>query len=332
MRKPTALAPPRAAAWVRKLLGGALVFSVLGAPAAAQTVYLAFGDSITEGVGDDPSREELGYPPRLEELFSEAGETVTVVNGGLGGEETPEGLTRIDPLLAEGGDVLLLMEGTNDVGRGLSLETTRFNLAEMARKAEAQGFAVVFATTIPRFPSARKDPENLATQQLAQEIRDLAGTTRRRLADPFEVFGTTTNVFRDYYDDDPGDRVGHPNSDGYDLLAGIFFDLLRGEDTVPPVPGRLTPNNGATQVGAGSTLTVDLWDFGEGLDVNSTRLLLNGELVAPAITGNAQMTRLIYTPPAPLAGVIEVTLQSQDFASPPNEVDRVISTTRPEGK
>ncbi|HUP42447.1 MAG TPA: GDSL-type esterase/lipase family protein, partial [Thermoanaerobaculia bacterium] len=101
-------------------------------PAAAQTKYIAFGDSITNPGGDfdDPSRpcpEECGYPPRLEDLLQEAGIEAEVVNAGLGGEDTAQGLSRLDGVLAqEGGDVLLLMEGTNDISRGLSPETIRF--------------------------------------------------------------------------------------------------------------------------------------------------------------------------------------------------------------
>ncbi len=299
----------------------------LAPQAVAQDVYLAFGDSVTEGVGDDPSRTEFGYPPRLTELFANAGETITVINAGLGGERTTEGLTRIDTFLADGGDFLILMEGTNDVGGGLSVETIRFNLSEMARKAGEQGFSVILATTIPRVPNARRDPANLETQQLNQEVRNLAGGNQHRLADPFEVFGSTPNVFQDFYDDsNPDDRVGHPNSEGYDLLAQLIFDMLRGIDNVPPVTGPLTPNNGATQVAENAMITVELWDFGEGLDVNTTQLLINGSVVAPVQTGNSFRTTLTFTPPAPLSGVIDLGLRSSDFASPANTVDRVIST------
>ena len=300
---------------------------LLASGAAAQDVYLAFGDSITEGVGDDPGRAEAGYPPRLEQLFQNAGENVSIVNAGLGGERTTEGLTRIDSFLAEGGDFLILMEGTNDVGGGLSVETIRFNLSEMARKAEAQGFSVILATTIPRLPNARRDPNNLATQELNQEIRNLAGTRQDRLADPFEIFGSTPNVFRDLYDDsNPDDRVGHPNGDGYDLMAQLLFDMIQGVDNVPPVTGRLSPNNGATQVSPNGTVSVELWDFGEGLNIDSTQLLINGSVVAPVQTGNSLRTTLTYTPPSPLAGVVDLGLRSADFASPANRTDRVIAT------
>ena len=99
--------------------------------------YLAFGDSITFGVGDNPERARLGYPPRLENMLQTAGVSATVLNFGEPGENTTEGITRIDSVLAQGGagDVLILMEGTNDISRKISLETTLFDLEAMARKA-----------------------------------------------------------------------------------------------------------------------------------------------------------------------------------------------------
>ena len=116
---------------VPPLLLAALALAV---PARAQSgaTYLAFGDSITMGVGDDPERPEPGYPPRLEALLSTGGNTVTVENHGLGGEETSEGVTRLSEVLsgAQSGDTLLLMEGTNDVSRDVSVETVVFNLNE----------------------------------------------------------------------------------------------------------------------------------------------------------------------------------------------------------
>ena len=135
-------------------------------------IYVAFGDSVTEGVGDE---EGGGYPPRLEALLIARGRNADVRNRGVAGETTVDGLARIDSVLAQGGDVLLLMEGTNDLPHNVSPETIAFNLDEMAKRAERAGMDVVFATVIPRSPVANVDRENILTQQLAETIRDLAG-------------------------------------------------------------------------------------------------------------------------------------------------------------
>ncbi len=294
-------------------------------PAAAQTRYIAFGDSITEGFGDDPQPDDRqGYPPRLEEHLQRAGEDAIVENHGLGGERTPDGLSRIDGVLAGGGDVLLLMEGTNDISRAISLETTRFNLDEMARKAEAAGLEAVHATCIPRLLRARHDSENVQNQYLAQRIRHVAGTRGRRLVDPFEELFLIPNLNDRYYIPG-GDPVGHPNPAGYDLLAQIFFDALRNLDTVPPVAGRTTPEIGATEVSSDVDIAVDVWDFGTGIDLANLALLINDQEVAATRTGDDEMSTFTYDPPQPLAGTIRLGLRGRDQATPPNQVDREVA-------
>lgn len=313
-------------------IGALVCVLVLSAGAApAQTRYVAFGDSITEGVGDDPTRVEPGYPPRLEELLVQAGRDAVVVNRGVGAERTPEGLSRIDDVLDEGGDVLLLMEGTNDITRFISHETTIFNLRTMAERAEARGFDVVHATLIPRIPDARVDAENIGNNRLNQRIRDLAGRSARDLADHFEVFSTLQNPFATHYFEDPEDHVGHPNARGYDVMARTWFEVLVGADTVPPVAGRTSPNYGAEEVSPAATVSVDVWDFGSGLDLAATSLVLNGVEVVAGASGGSRGANLRYRPPRPFQGTIHVALRSRDRATPPNTVDREVSFFRIEG-
>lgn len=312
----------------RPAAAGALVFLAavaLPAPAAALIRYLAFGDSITAGVGDDPARAEPGYPPRLEVLLRGAGVDAVVENHGLGAERTPEGVTRIDSVLSGGGDVLLLMEGSNDVSRNISMETSRFNLNQMALKAERLGLEAVQSTLIPRIPWASVDSKNIFNQRLCELIRNMAGGRGRKLADPFEVLGSTSDVFARFYVQDSVDRVGHPNADGYDLLAGIFFEALQGIDTVPPVTGVMNPRMDERDVPPATRIDVDVWDFGEGIDLAATSLLVNGQVVNAVPGGDPRMATFRYQPPEPLAGVVTLGLRSRDLAMPANTVDRQVS-------
>ena len=312
----------RTAVWVR--LFPVLALMLCAAAASGQVVYLAFGDSITAGTGDG---EDLGgYPARLEQGLTQAGENAEVLNFGMAGEFTNEGITRIDEVLAEGGDILLLMEGTNDITRGLSEETSLFNLGEMARKAEAQGMEAVIATLIPRIPEARVDPENFQNQRLVEGIRDLAGTSQRGLVDPFEVFGTTEDLFDSFYAEIEDDPVGHPNSDGYDLLASIFRDVLTERDSVPPVTGITLPKAGRTEVPVGATIRMDVWDFGAGIEVAGTEISINGEMVEADINGDSTRVRIEWTLDSSQRGTVEVGLRSRDLATPANLVDRVVTT------
>jgi lysophospholipase L1-like esterase len=310
---------------IRRLAFG-LLFCLVSS-VQAQTGYIAFGDSITFGVGDDPLRAEKGYPPRLQALLQGAGVNAVVENFGIGGEDTQMGLARIDNVLRDNaltGDVLLLMEGTNDISRGYSIESIRFNLNEMAKRAEARGMSVIHATTIPRLPNAKFDPQNVANTELNQNIRDMAGFRERKLADPFEVFSVAPNLFTSYYYVGTDDPVGHPNAAGYDLLARTFFDVIRGVDTVPPVSGLTSPEPGAKNVSASAPVSVQVWDFGQGIDLAATTLVINGTATGIVPTGTPKHVTLTYQPVTPLAGVVSVGLQSRDLATPPNSVNREI--------
>lgn len=307
----------------RLLLAGLL----LAASAQAQTAYIGFGDSITAGVGDDDLRTEKGYPPRLEALLQGAGINAVVENYGVGGEDTVQGLARLPGVLNEAalsGDVLVLMEGTNDISRGIPVETTRFNLNQMAERAENRGMTVIHATTIPRLPDARFDSGNVTNTWLNQNIRDMAGRRGRKLADPFEVLSTTPDLYTRFYYQGNDDPVGHPNAPGYDLVAQIFFDVIRNVDRVPPVTGLVSPAHGAREVSANAALTVDVWDFGAGIDVAATTLEVEGLPTGATPTGDTKKVTFTYQPPAPLAGVVSVGLNARDLATPANAVDREV--------
>lgn len=304
------------------LLAGGLLAAAGG---HTQVVYRAFGDSITFGTGAEPNAR--GYPARLERMLNNQGtEEARVANHGMGGETTVGGLSRIDGVLELGGDVLLLMEGTNDIGAGISRETTVQNLDMMASRATNRGFRVVHATVIPRAPFARRDSDNRLTTLLNYGVRDLVRRRgARQLADPFEVFLAQPNLFRDFYADISGDLTGHPNPDGYELLAGVFADLLLERDTVPPVALAVQPPDGATGVPRNRTLAVDIKDFGAGVDSASPQLLLNGEEVETQVQVENQLIRLRHTPPQRLLGVYELSYRATDLGDSPNSITKLVS-------
>ena len=303
----------------------ALALSSLLLPrlAAAQTTpattYVAFGDSITQGVGDELNRG--GYPSRLQDLLVTRGVSAEVRNAGLAGEETSGGVTRIGTVLREGDDVLLLMEGTNDVNK-ISVETITANLNEIARKAANRGLRTVHATLVPRHPAATNDGTNKTTYAVSAAIRELAFTQQRQLADPFEVWYNETPNFTALYA--PGDRV-HPNAAGYDLLARIFADVLTNVDSVAPVTGLVSPVNDTSNVSPATSISIDLYDFGAGLDLANTKLNVNGQDVETPLSGSQRKVEIRYTPATPFTGVVIVRLRSRDLASPPHTFDREVT-------
>lgn len=303
----------------------ALLVAGFALPAHAQdgTAYVAYGDSITSGTGDtEPEGQQAGYPIRLEQLL---GGGVSVVNRGQPGGTTIELVNDFDQeALPFAGDVLLLMAGTNDTSREFAPEDTIANLNTMARRANNFGISTVHATIIPRWPEARVDVENDRTANLSGRIRDLAGRNGRQLVDIFETYWVEPDRFALYYADRSaiGDKVGHPNPMGYDVIAQAFADVIEGVDSVSPVPGFMNPEPGEKRVGRNQSIQVDLWDFGQGINEESIQMRVNGQAVTPTTTPNGRRISLNYNPPGSLLGMVRVAVRASDSATPPHTIDR----------
>jgi acyl-CoA thioesterase I len=97
---------------------------------------LAFGDSLTYGVG---TTRENSYPAVLSQLAG-----LEVVNAGVSGETTAGGLARLGRELDESQpELLILLQGGNDILRNLDLAQTKANLAAMIELAAHRNIAVV---------------------------------------------------------------------------------------------------------------------------------------------------------------------------------------------
>lgn len=105
-------------------------------PLAGDAVILAFGDSLTAGVG---TQKQNSYPAVLAQLAARE-----VINAGVSGEETDEGRERLQKVLNERPvDLLILLEGGNDILRNRPLDQTKRNLAAMIEMAQARNISVV---------------------------------------------------------------------------------------------------------------------------------------------------------------------------------------------
>lgn len=121
--------------------GGIIVFAALlsltpiRAPAAAHApVIVDFGDSLTAGYGLMP---EQAFPARLEAWLRRHGIAARVVNAGVSGDTTTDGLARLDWALADKPDLVILALGANDALRGIDPATVRTNLDKMIDKIKA---------------------------------------------------------------------------------------------------------------------------------------------------------------------------------------------------
>jgi lysophospholipase L1-like esterase len=179
---------------------------------------LAFGDSITAGV----STPYGGYTYFLEgTLDAEKGSTA-LINGGVGGETTSEGLARFEATLTKWNDigVVLLMEGTNDVTDGSgegSLASIVDHLRQMIRIArDDYAQEVVLGTILPRLDE-EGDQESPTTHELVEAIRILAVEENVPLADHYENF-LALEDWQGYFFDSL-----HPNGLGYQVLADSWY-------------------------------------------------------------------------------------------------------------
>ena len=187
--------------------------------------HVGFGDSITEGVIEFEAVPEKGYIPRLEKLLDENLVDSRVINRGIGGEKTAEGLSRIDGVIqADQAENIYLMEGTNDIkDMSISVDTMAFNLREMARKARDFGMTIFLASVIPQDPWESIIKER--TEELNTKIKNIASSLKVHFVDQFEAFGGVHSGFLLYSDST------HPNEAGYQLLAETFYDAFA--TTVP---------------------------------------------------------------------------------------------------
>jgi acyl-CoA thioesterase-1 len=108
-----------------------------GAPAASRVPeVLTFGDSLTAGLG---LPAEAAFPSRLEARLKADGVGVHVVNAGVSGDTTTDGLARLDWALADKPDIVILELGANDALRGIEPSIVRANLEAMIGKIQASG-------------------------------------------------------------------------------------------------------------------------------------------------------------------------------------------------
>ncbi|MBS0524600.1 MAG: arylesterase [Proteobacteria bacterium] len=123
-----------------------LLFALLGGwgPANAQSpVKIAvLGDSLAAGYGIRP---EQAFPVRLEAALKAQGRNVTVLNQGVSGDTTAGGLDRLDWMLADRPDIVLVELGGNDALRGIDPAATEKNLAAIVEKLQAAHVTVWLA-------------------------------------------------------------------------------------------------------------------------------------------------------------------------------------------
>jgi acyl-CoA thioesterase-1 len=128
-------------AWLRHCTVMALAASGVRARAQSANRILVVGDSLSAEYG---LRRGTGWVALLEKRLADEKIPAQVVNASISGDTTSGGRSRLAALLAQHRPNLVVLElGGNDALRGLPLNMTQSNLAEMARMAKAAGARVL---------------------------------------------------------------------------------------------------------------------------------------------------------------------------------------------
>jgi lysophospholipase L1-like esterase len=209
--------------------------TVVPPPRLALTRFLAFGDSITEGkIALSPTLLSVvfqdAYSNALQQQLAARYrmQNIVMVNDAVGGERvvgisehSPGGVVRLPSSLnAHQPEVLLLMEGSNDLGDGRSDGLKAITgLEEMVRHAKGRGVRVFLATIPPIRPGgARNRPAAALVPEFNDNVRALAAREGVDLVDVYAAMKDRLELIG------PDDL--HLTSEGYAVVAQVFFDAI----------------------------------------------------------------------------------------------------------
>jgi lysophospholipase L1-like esterase len=193
---------------IQRLIGLTLLLSLLACDSGQifhklrpGSKILAFGDSLTHGTGAAPGQ---GYPEQLEALIARK-----VINAGVPGEVSAEGVRRLPALLDEHQpDLVIICHGGNDLLRKLGKQQLSDNLRRMFEAVNQRGIPLVMVA-VPE-PALLIDDADLYTE-LSKELNIplIEDVLAKLLAD---------RQFK-------SDRV-HLNAAGYGILTKAIADKL----------------------------------------------------------------------------------------------------------
>ena len=171
-------------------------------PLKEGAVIVAFGDSLTQGEG---VKKAQSYPAVLQSLTGHK-----VINSGIAGETTTEGLQRLDAVLVRyQPELVILLEGGNDILQNVPASIIQENLSKMIEMAKARGIAVVLVGV----------PEKRLFAGTAPLYIELADTWQI----PLEESIIARLMMRTSMKSDPV----HFNERGYQALAEAIYKTLK---------------------------------------------------------------------------------------------------------
>jgi acyl-CoA thioesterase-1 len=195
---------------------------------------VCLGDSVTKAVRQGVLPEET-FCAVLERMLRETGQPVSVVNAGIGGNSTADGLARFDTdVLAHRPNYVVLMFGLNDswidagkTASRLSVQQYRENLEQMLTRLKAHGAKVVLMTPNPALPPTFGPERNATLKPYVEAVRSLAAEHDLPLIDVYRHFAElaleTPNLNGLFTD------AMHPNPAGQKVIAELLQQYFATE-------------------------------------------------------------------------------------------------------
>jgi acyl-CoA thioesterase I len=103
---------------------------------------IALGNSLTAGLGVDQTEN---YPSKLQRKLIAAGYHFRVINAGVSGDTSAQGLNRLHTVLSARPALVIVELGANDGLRGIPVDETRRNLEAIIREIKSNGAKVLLA-------------------------------------------------------------------------------------------------------------------------------------------------------------------------------------------
>ena len=180
---------------------------------AKDNIILFLGDSLTEGYGLD---KEEAYPKLVQNLISsKLKKDVAIINGGVSGSTTSDGLNRLKWYLRKKPSIIFIALGANDGLRGLNLQKSQENLEKIIEHAKKSNAKVLLAGMLipPNYgPKYSEDFKNMYEKiRLKYKLRTM----------PFLLVDVAGKVELNQKDGI------HPNEEGHQIIARNVFEFLK---------------------------------------------------------------------------------------------------------
>jgi acyl-CoA thioesterase-1 len=135
--------PPAIQSLIRLVAALCWFASAVTAQAASEPIQIVvLGDSLTAGPG---LAADKTFPVRLEAALRERGHVVVVIDAGVSGDTSRDGLARLDWSVGPDADIVVVELGANDALRGTDPDITRSALDSILASLSERGLPVVLA-------------------------------------------------------------------------------------------------------------------------------------------------------------------------------------------